>query len=302
MTEFHSTDVPAKGRSRADGEDDFEELQPGPWPQLFVGLLLIGLLGSVALRAVGFQSERRLPWTEMVLPLLGALAAYGLLLRRLPGQNALTVTAVILLFSGAIVLCGTISGIPFGAIRFTDLARPKLFGRLPVWMPLWWLVILVSSRDTARLIMHRWRRSRFYGLWVLALGGALATVVDLGMEPVGVTIMQLWEWQTSEGTACWYSAPWVNSLGWFVTTVVTLGFCMPWFITKRPTRPPMPFLPALTWGALNFYFVATNALAGLWPPVAVVSPIAAVVLLLAWHGMNTPMRPRSSVTAQLSGA
>jgi len=243
-------------------------------------------LAAISIIWAGLAPNPRWLWIELVLPLLAAAAALASLGQRLPAQNLAAISAIMLLFSGGVVWCGASSGIPFGAILFTDKAGPKLFDSLPVIMPCWWLAILLSSRETARLVLHPWRHGRQYGVWLIGLAALLAVVLDLSIEPYAVRLTHSWLWHTSERTLCWYSAPWANFLGWVATAVVTLGFCVPWFISKRPGASVYGFTPALIWGLLDLHFLAGNIWRGLWPAAAVGGVLAATVLFLAWRGLN----------------
>lgn len=258
------------------------------WAQVFFYTFVGGVIASLALLHAGYEPPEQWRWTEMVLPLLAVLAALTQLARRVPAQNTVLIAAIMVLFSGAIVLCDAASGVPFGVIYFTEKAAPKMFGQVPLWLPLWWVAILVNSRETARLVMQPWRRNRNYGLWLVGVAAGLAVVVDLGWEPFAVQVKQFWTWRTLEHVPDWYSAPWVNFLGWLVTALVTLSFCTPWFMSKRPVRQPVRFRPAVVWGLLNLYHLAGSALRGLWLAVMVGLVLSAGVLLLAWRGFTHP--------------
>ncbi|MCX6905120.1 MAG: carotenoid biosynthesis protein [Verrucomicrobia bacterium] len=272
------------------------------WSPVLTWLFVAGWLVAIGVIWAGLAPDPRWLWIEMVLPLLAAAAALASLARRLPAQNLAALSAIILLFSGGVVWCGANSGIPFGAILFTDRAGPQLFDKLPVIMPCWWLAILVSSRETARLVLHPWHHSRQYGVWLIGLAALLAVVMDLSLEPFAVRLTHSWLWHTPERTLCWYSAPWANFLGWAATAVVTLGFCVPWFIRKRPGASVYGFTPALIWGLLSLHFLAGNLWRGLWLAAAVGGALAATVLFLAWHGLNhvPPILPfkRASANAR----
>ena len=273
-----------------------EELPGGPslWPAVSLAVFFTGWLVAVGLVFAAGRAPEQLPWMEWVFPLLACLAALAALSHRLPLQNVVAIGALLLLFSAAIVGCGAASGIPFGMIHFTDRLGPKLFGKLPLAMPLWWVAILVTSRETARLILQPWRRKRYYGFRIMGLAALLAVVVDLSLEPFAVSLKQYWIWQTTEHTLCWYSAPWANFVGWSASTVVLLGFCSPWFIRKHPWHPPSRFQAAIVWGLLNLYFVAGNALRSEWLAVMAGGGMSALALFMAWRGYECD--PNQSVT------
>lgn len=226
------------------------------------------------------------PWGAMVLPILAATAALAQLSRRLPAQNIVCIAGIILLFSGAMVACSAVSGVPFGEMDFTEKAQPKIFKNLPVWLPLWWVAILVTCRETARLVLQPYHKNRYYGFWMIGLAAVLAVIIDLGWEPFSVHVKNYWTRPSDEDTATWYSAPYGNFVGWIVTTVITLGFCSPWFMSKKPVRQPVHFHEAIVWGLIGAQFMVGNALESLWLAVVVCLVLSVLVLLLAWRGVT----------------
>ena len=231
---------------------------------------------------------------EMILPLLAARAALGVLMQRLPGQNAFSIGLIVVALASAVVTCDVTTGIPFGVIRYTERAEPLVFERFPIWVPLWWLAILVSARETARLILQPQRNHRLYGLWILGLAASLAVLTDLSFEAYGTRVRSLWLWQTSERMVCWYSAPWVNFLGWAVVALLTLGFGTPWFINKHPRPAPPRLTPAILWALINLHFIIANATRGLWLAVGVGAVSVGVIFALTWHGAKNPARQVSA--------
>jgi uncharacterized membrane protein len=234
----------------------------------------------------GWNPPRHWQWIEIILPLLAALAALGSLSPRLPVQNLAAIGGLMLVFSAGMLACGTGSRFPFGAIRQGTPDGFLLLNRVPGALPLWWVALLVSSRETARLILRPWRRTRNYGLQVVVLAAVLLVVADLNWEPFAVQVVHLWRWSTAPGAPSWYSAPWVNFLGWFTSALVMLGFTAPWFIAKRPAYLTPRLDPALIWCALNLHFIAGNISLGLWTAVAVGGGLTAAVGWLAGRGLQ----------------
>jgi len=261
---------------------------PPAWSKVSFWLFLGGWLAASGLVALGFQTPERWRWMELIFPWLAALAALGALAQRVPTQNAVGVGFIVLVLTSGVVACDVTTGIPFGVIHYTERAEPLLFDRFPVWVPFWWVAILVSSRETARLILQPRRHHRAYGLWILGGAALLAVLTDLSWESYGVRVRSLWLWHTSERMVCWYSAPWVNFLGWAVVALVTLGFAMPWFINKHP-RPAAPRLaPALVWALINLHYTIGNATRGLWLAAGVGLAAVGLVFGFAWHGAKHP--------------
>ena len=266
--------------------------KPWPWANIFFWIFLAGWLASTALVVAGFEPPAPWRWAESLFPLLAALAVLGALAQRVPAQNAVAIAFIVLVMTGGIVTLGAISGIPFGVIWFREHAGPLLFDRLPAWSPLWWLAILVSSRETGRLIMQSHRKTRSYGIWILYLGTLLAVVTDLSWEVYGVRVRSLWMWQSSEKMLCWHGTPWVNFVGWVAVSVVTLGFCIPWFINKRPAGAVSRLTPALLWALINLHFIIGSASRGWWLGAGVGLVLTGLATVLAWKGWREVAKPQ----------
>jgi putative membrane protein len=262
----------------------------GETPSLSSGLILsfcgfgVAWLVATGVVVTGVDRPGTWCWPEAVLGGGACLTSATWMAHRLGWQNAATIGGITLLFSGAILGVSAVSAVPLGPIHFSERVRPFVFGHVPFALPFFWVAILASSRDTARLLLAPWRGSRFYGFWIVGAAASLALISDLNWEPHAVQVTECWSWLTPDQTLGWYSAPWFNFLGWFLGCVLILGFSTPWFISKRPARSSPGFPPALLWAALNLHFVLGNAARGLWPAVLVGGTLVTAVLFLAWRG------------------
>ena len=203
-------------------------------------------------------------WLDGGLFCAGALTALLGLARRLPMQNVLMAGALIALMATIVTTIGALSGVPFGPLIFTERLGWRIFGEVPWPLPLLWIVVIVSGRGVARLIVRPWRRTNFYGFWVIGLTCLLAVLMDVGLEPFAVKVRGYWWWRTPPSVLAWHNAPWVNFPGWFSTALGMLAFTMPWLINKRPVKQPRDYHPLIVWLLFNLYFVTGNALKGLW--------------------------------------
>jgi uncharacterized membrane protein len=254
-------------------------------------ILLAGFVAAAGLEVAGLFPAAPGRWLELAVPVLAAGAALANLATRLPLQNVTAVALLVFLFSSALLACTTACGIPFGSLWFTDESGPRLLGKLPWAMPCWWVAILVSSRETARLLLRRWHRRRNYGLLLAGLAALLAVVTDLGREPYGAVVKCQWLWTSPARLACWYTAPWTNFVGWLVSGAVILGLCTPWFISKQPVRPRPSLESAELWAFLNLGFLAGNARHGLWAAVVLGGVLTGAVGLLTWCGLKFGAEP-----------
>jgi uncharacterized membrane protein len=222
----------------------------------------------------------------VVVPLLASACSLVALAQRLPWQNVFAVGFIVLFFAGAVVLCGSVSGIPFGALQYTDNAGPKLFDKLPVMMPLWWLGILVASRESGRLLALPLRRHRNYGLFIFGASALLVVLLDLSLEAFGVKTTGAWLWKTESRISAWPASPALNFAGWAITALLMLGFCGPWLVTKRAVQPKPAPHGALAWALMGGYLAARLAVGGQWLDAAVGTGLTLVVLGLALRGIR----------------
>jgi len=190
------------------------------------------------------------------------------LARRLPAQNIVASATLIGAISLGISVVGEKTGIPFGPRTYTPTLGAKIWA-VPCSIPLLWLVVVINARGVARLIMRPWRKTSYYGFRVIGLSALLAVLFDAGLEPFAAQAGHYWFWTTHSTVLNWYSAPWANFLGWFVTVLAILGFTTPWLINKQPLKQPTDFHPLVVWLLLNLHFATGSALAHSWTAVAV---------------------------------
>lgn len=260
---------------------------PSPIPWRVACGVFLATAAADALLAAGPGGAGGPPgWMSVAVALGASLCALAALAQRLPWQNVFAVAFIVVFFAGAAGLCGAVSGIPFGAVEYTERAEPKLFEKLPAMLPLWWLAIVVASREAGRLAVLPLRRHRNYGLFILAAAALLVVALDLSLEAFGVKVHGAWQWRAATPAPAWPAAPAVNFAGWAITALIMLAFCGPWLITKRPIQPRPVAHGALAWGLLNGYLALRLALAGLWLDAAVGLAAILVVSALAWRGLR----------------
>jgi uncharacterized membrane protein len=261
---------------------------PKPWIALwhkpvFILFLVVSLAQLVSLAwQIEWPAEWR--WIEGLWLLLAALTSLLALGKRLPFQNVAMAAALITVISGCILAVGTLSGIPFGPYLYSDLLGEKLMGVLPWSMPFVWMVVVVNARGVARLIMRPWRKTNYYGYWVIGFTCLLAVLLDLGLEPFAVFVKDYWIWPIARPVLHWYTAPWVNFLGWFVTTLAILAFTTPWLINKQPVKQPTDYHPLIVWLLLNACLMAGNGAHHLWTAFTITLAGSLVATFFAIRG------------------
>jgi uncharacterized membrane protein len=113
---------------------------------------------------------------------------------------------------------GVKTGTVFGRYRYTDKSGPRLFGVVPVFVPLMWCVITYIGFWTAEVIGPNGAAHPFYFIGTASL---LTTAWDMVADPV-VVYEGAWTWETP-GKYC--GVPMANFMGWCVTaTVIFSGF------------------------------------------------------------------------------
>lgn len=262
--------------------------QPSPavehWRKPAFILFLLAWLADTVVTALRADIGAFAGWLDLGFLLTAALTTVVGLARRLPLQNSLMAVFVIYCLSGLILAVGAATGVPFGPFAYSDALGGRLFGVLPWTVPLFWVVIIITGRGVARLIMRPWRKTNFYGFWVIGLTCALAVLLDLGLEPFAVEVRGWWLWQARPSPLAWHTAPWVNFLGWFSTGVAVMAFAIPWLINKFPVKQSMDYQPLIQWLLLNGWLIAGNAAHGLWLPVGVAAVGNAIVTVFAVRG------------------
>lgn len=223
-------------------------------------------------------------WAEELFLVLGCATTLVSLARRLPVQNVLAAAGVITSVAGIIEIVGASTGIPFGPRIYTDKLGERLFNELPWPVLLLWVVVIINSRGVARLILRPWRKTTFYGFWVIGLTCVLAVIFDLDLEPFATQVRRYWLWHAPKTVWNWHSAPWVNFLGWFVTALAALGFTTPWLLYKQPVKQPTDYHPLILWVLLNLFFLTGCAMRQMWPAVTLNLAANGVVILYAVRG------------------
>jgi uncharacterized membrane protein len=248
---------PLPGRAMAEAA-----ARPSPWldrwhkPVFIVCLLL--WVTNVVWTVLGIDYFPGRGWVEGLFLLLATISTLTALGRRLPLQNVVATAVIIAAISGAVIALVSASGIPFGPILYSSMLGGRLFDLLPWPLPLAWIFIIVNGRGIARLIVRPWRKTNYYGFWVIGLTCLLAVILDIGLEPFAVHVKDYWIWQTPGSVPAWY-----------VTALAILTFSMPWLINKQPIKQPIDYHPLMLWLMINIWIGAGNAVHHLWPAVVV---------------------------------
>lgn len=256
----------------------------GEWHKPVFITFLIGLALYAATVFLRLEPSPEWAWLKGLFWLLAAATSLVNLAKRLPAQSVFTVFLIMGTASATIHLIGSRTGIPFGPVIYTENLGPRVLESLPWMLPFIWIVVLINGRGVARLIMRPWRKTTYYGFWVIGLTTVLAVGFDLALEPFATQSQHFWAWDKMMRVGKWYATPWVNFLGWALTAVSVMGFATPWLINKQPIKQPTDFHPLIIWLGVQALLLGACALNGQWLAVGVVAAINAVATFFAFRG------------------
>jgi uncharacterized membrane protein len=267
------------------------EFNPATEVGRFFNWLVAGVaLVNYALVFVTLVTQYHLPgkpdWPEATLVFTATLTTMVALSRQLSFQNALLAGTIIAGIGTAAHFLAAATSIPFGPIRFTDAAGPKLFDLVSWAMPMLWIIVVLNSRGVARLILRPWRKIRAYGFWLIGLTVVLTTLLIGALEPFGGAVKRYWLWEPTRLPFTWSGAPITNFLGWLVVSLLIMAFAAPALIDKRarPVKRTPDFHPLVSWLLALALFATAMAQHQLWLPFAYCTGLAIVTTTFAWRG------------------
>ena len=271
VADFHKPVAPVLPPARVAGEPPIPSLSltAKRWHKPVFIVFLVAWTVNAAVTSLRIQLPSGFDWIEALLPVTALATTLLGLARRLPLQNVITATASISLLATIILTIGAVTGTPFGPIVYGDNLGERLLGEVPWPLPLLWVVLIINGRGVARLVMRPWRKTNFYGFWVIGITCLLVTLFALGFEPFAVKVKDYWIWRFDRGTANWFRVPWVDFLGWFLAALAVTTLSIPWLINKHPVKQPMDYQPLIVWLLLNLWPAIGCAAHGLWLPAAV---------------------------------
>ncbi len=224
-------------------------------------------------------------WPDGLLVVLATATTVCSLARHLPGQNVMLASVVIAVTGGAVHALGALTALPFGPFQFhTEWIGQQIFYPLPWAVPMLWVVVILNARGVGRLILRPWRLNRNYGFWLLGLSVLLVVLLESGLEPYATQVKEYWSWRPTKLSSDWYTMPWVNLLGWGITSLLILAFVTPALINKRPAKTAPQYHPLVVWSLLNVLFLSGAARHGLRSAVAASSVQLATVAGFALFG------------------
>lgn len=269
--------------------------------------LLVALVGSVLLSVLlgrtGPAEPSRWGWLEGVPAVLAAGTMVLLLVRRLPVQNGVACGLVLLLTSGMALAVAAHTHVPLGHFEFTEVLGWRFLGLVSWPVGFLWVAALLSSRQSAKVMLRPWRRRRHYGWLLLAVSMVLTLWLTAVVDPFGHGVKGWWVWRTRGEGLTWFGAP----LALLPTAAVFGGGLLlcatPWLIPKRATGLPPELEPVAVWLVLMAWPALGCLLAGRIGPAVLGLGGILLVSGLAWSGQRAAVTPAAApVDAPASAA
>ncbi len=226
--------------------------------------------GIVCLSAVlsGHGSSGVGRWSAGALFVFSSFAILGCLGHRLPPQNLCAVLLVSWASASLALTLAVKSHVFLDAVTYAEGFGPRMLGIVPWQLPFLWLALVLSSRETARLILRPYRRDPHYGYWLIGVATLLVLGVDLALQPFAVRVAGWWQFETAPGASNWLGVPWVVFPTNIVLTLLVLLFVSPWLIAKRAIPTARNLCPLMVWLLLNLCLLIGSTMAGLWLAMA----------------------------------
>ncbi len=230
-------------------------------------------------------------WLWHATVLLSLLATFAWMSRGLPLQTVLLGVAIITLIAAGITMLAVRTGIPFGSFKLQTLVDSEILEGLPWPVLVFWVAALLNCRGVAKLILRPWRRTSYYGFWVIGLTGLIMACLAGVCDPFATHIRHYWVWRADHTGLTWFGAPWLMFPSWALMTVLILAIATPVLIDKRRVPHGPDYVPLAIWSALMLVPGVALAVRGIIAPAIVCSGALLVFGGLAVWGGETKRTP-----------
>ena len=253
------------------------------WPD---GIALAVVYAVSAASLAGFATFALHP--ELLNGVPGAAQVYGRMFVLAPRAQIVLAFAALYVLSLTSELAGTTVGLPFGPYHYTDGLGAKLFGHVPVLIPLSWFFMALPSYAVA---LRRYPERAHAGRRIV-VGSLILLSWDLALDPAMSLVTKYWIWGT-EGV--YYGMPLLNLAGWYVTGLALMAALALLRTDAWVAELPVDWLLAF-YGANLLLPLGMSVAAGLWGAVA--ATVAALVACwLCTRVPRTAPAPRRPVGA-----
>jgi len=186
-------------------------------------------------------------WLHAALVVTALAASIAALTPTLAWLNVFMAGGLAAAIGGMAHAISSVTGWPFGQWEFTAAAGPRLLGLIPWWLPMAWTVVELSSRGTARLILHKSRNHPQHGYRVILLATGLAILSTIVLQAFALHGGRYWKPGPDESLFHLLG----HALHLFVQIAIT-----PLLIDKFPGLRPPNFRPLLVLAGTNAMMVA----------------------------------------------
>lgn len=183
-----------------------------PAVRLYFGLVLFSLAGSWATAQFHLNPGPIPRFAAIGVLGVGVWASFAPWCAR--RREAVLALLMVLVVGAVAEIVGITTGFPFGRYAYTDVWFPTVMlpgdHRFPLLVPVAWGLVAGSS--------FLWISRTIAGPAAAVIGGLLAALLDLGMEPVMVGRLHYWQWL--EAGPLPGGAPVANFFGWWGTATL----------------------------------------------------------------------------------
>lgn len=247
-------------------------------------LFLIATATQLVATCLKLEPPSREPGFEMVFWILAALTTLTGLGQRLPLQNVLTIATVMAGLSFGAESLNARTSIPFGPRHFTDMLGDKPEDEVPWIIPLIWIVAIINARGIIRLALRPWRKTTYYGFWVIGWTAAAVAAFSFGLEPFATHAKRYWFWGDTRLPFSYYGSALIIFLSTAGVTIAILAFATPWLINKQPVKQPPDYHPLAIWLSLHVLFLGSHIAGGRFLAALATLGVSVPMAILAIRG------------------
>jgi hypothetical protein len=247
---------------------------------------IVAWIGSVFALFPAPASPEYPAWPDGLLVGWAAVSAVLSLSRHLPAQNIVAVVGVVLIVTGGTFGNFALQSGAGASLIYGHQLGPAFAGRLPWILFPASLVMILTARGVA-LLMVRPRLGRGgYGIWLIGVTTLLVVSLAAGVELLAVQVKYYWRWENTGEPWNWNGLLWPALALWLITALAVQVLGLPWLVSKRPGVPEPDWHPLILWFLVNLWIVAGTSTRGWLQPAALTLGATAVTTALAvWGGM-----------------
>lgn len=176
------------------------------------------------------------------------LFAVGHALYVLGGRDTLLFLGLTFVVSLAFESVGVLTGWVYGPYHYGNTLGVKVFGLVPVLIPIAWFMMVYTAYVVVELLGRRLvrRRGGLWDLWMAVLAAMAMTAWDVVMDPIMVQHGH-WIWEVQ---GAYFGIPAHNYVGWMLTTftIYILFRLLQSSRSKDALSSPSPFALWPVWG------------------------------------------------------